>query len=75
MEIAVTCNLNGRIRLVENSEKGRTVLLLNRKLFINKSCPMLVLTTVLGRPRRTDVKTDVKNYQGPTTSRENAIRK
>jgi hypothetical protein len=38
----------------------------------------LVLTTVLGRPRRADVKNGVKNYQareGPTDSGENAIRK
>jgi hypothetical protein len=33
------------------------------------------LTTVLVRPRRADVKTGVKNYQGPTTSLENAIPK
>jgi hypothetical protein len=36
---------------------------------------ILVLTTVLGRPRRADVKRDVKNYQGPTTSLENVILK
>ena len=29
----------------------------------------------LGRTRRVDVKNDVKNYQGPTISRENVIRK
>ena len=28
-----------------------------------------------GSPRHTDAKTDVKNYQGPTTFRENVIRK
>ena len=33
-----------------------------------RSCPILVLTTVSGRPRRADAKTNVKNYQGPTTS-------
>jgi hypothetical protein len=34
------------------------------------------LTTVLrGQTRRVDIKNGVKNYQGPTTSRENAIRK
>jgi hypothetical protein len=27
---------------------------------------ILVLTIVLSRPRRADVKKDVKNYQGPT---------
>jgi hypothetical protein len=43
------------------------------KLFISRSCLILVLATVLGRPRRADVKKDVKNDQGPTTSRENAI--
>ena len=40
-----------------------------------ESCPILVLITVLGRPRHTDSKNDVKNYQGPTTSGENAIQK
>jgi hypothetical protein len=35
----------------------------------------LVLTTVLSLPCRTDAKNDDKNYQEPTTSRENAIRK
>jgi hypothetical protein len=29
------------------------------------------LATVLGRPRRADVKNGVKNYHGPTTSLEN----
>jgi hypothetical protein len=29
----------------------------------------------MGRLRHTDAKNDVKNYQGPITSRENAIRK
>ena len=29
----------------------------------------------MSRPRRAYVKHDVKNYQGPTTSRENAIQK
>jgi hypothetical protein len=29
----------------------------------------------MGGPRRNDAKNDVKNYQGPTTFRENAIRK
>jgi hypothetical protein len=52
-----------------------TVSLLKRKLFITRSCPIVVLTTVLGRPRRADVKNGVKNYQGPTTSLENAIPK
>ena len=35
------------------------------RLFISRSCPILVLTTVLYQPRRTDVKNDGKNYQGP----------
>jgi hypothetical protein len=54
-----------------------TVPLCNGKLCtsINRSGPILVLTTVLDDPRRADVKKDVKNYHGPTTSRENAIRK
>jgi hypothetical protein len=53
-----------------------TVPLNNSKLFISGSyCPILVLTTVLGRPHHADVKNGVKNDQGPTTSREHAIRK
>ena len=35
----------------------------------------LLLTIVLGRLRRFDAKNVPKNYQGPTTSRENVIRK
>ena len=31
--------------------------------------------TVLGRPRHADRKSTFKNYQGPTTLGENAIRK
>jgi hypothetical protein len=42
-----------------------TVPLCDSKLFISRSCPILVLTTVMGRPRRADVEKDVKNYQGP----------
>jgi hypothetical protein len=38
-------------------------------------CAVLVLTTVLGRSRRADVKNGVKNYQRPNTCRENVIRK
>jgi hypothetical protein len=52
----------------------RTVPLYIRKLFISGSCPILVLTTVIGHPRHVDAKNDVKNYQRGTTSRENAIR-
>jgi hypothetical protein len=50
-----------------------TVSLCKSKRFISRSCLNLVLTTVLRRPRRTDVKKDVKTYQGSTTSRGNAI--
>jgi hypothetical protein len=39
-----------------------------------RSCPILVLATVPGRPRRNDVKNGLKNYQVPTTYQENAIR-
>ena len=46
-----------------------TVPLYNSKVFISGSCPILILTTVLGHSRRTDAKNDVKNYQGPTTYR------
>ena len=45
-----------------------TVPLYNIQLFISGSCPILVLTTVLGRPRPTDAKNIVKYYQGPTAS-------
>jgi hypothetical protein len=46
------------------------------QIVIIVSCPILVLTTnVLERLRRTDAKNSVKNYQGYTTSRENAIQK
>ena len=30
------------------------------------SCLILVLTNVIGHPRRADAKNDFKNYQGPT---------
>ena len=50
-----------------------TVSLRNSKLFISGSCPILVLTTVLGLPRHADSINGVKNYQGLTTSRENTI--
>jgi hypothetical protein len=43
-------------------------------MFISGSCPILVLTTILGQPRHAGAKNDFKKYQGPTTSRENAIR-
>ena len=42
-----------------------TVPLYESKLFISRTCLILVLATVLGRPRRADVKKDAKNYQGP----------
>ena len=45
-----------------------TVPLYKSKLFISRSCPLLVLETVLRRPRRVDVKKGVKNYQGPKTA-------
>ena len=52
-----------------------TVPLGDSKVVISGSCPILVLTTVLGRPRRADFENGIKNYQGPTTSRENTIGK
>ena len=52
-----------------------TVSLWKRKLFMGGSCLILVLTNVIGHPRRADAKNDVKNYQGPTPSWENTIRK
>jgi hypothetical protein len=56
-------------------EYKSTIPLCESKLVISRSCLILVLTTVLGRPRRADVKNGVKNYHGPTTSLENAIPK
>jgi hypothetical protein len=61
--------------LLRSGSLSRTVPLYESKLFINRSCLILVLTTVLGCPRRTDVKKDVKKYQGSTTSQENTILK
>jgi hypothetical protein len=49
--------------------------LYNSKSLISRSCPILVLTTIIGRPRHADYKNDNKTYQGPTTSGEYAIRK
>jgi hypothetical protein len=63
------------VHIIFTPRRRATVLLYKRKLFISRSCPILVLTTVLGLPRRADVKNGVNNYQGPTTSRENAIQK
>ena len=51
-----------------------TVPLYKRKVFIIGSCPILVLSSVLGPQRRADDKTGVKNYQWPA-SQENVIRK
>jgi hypothetical protein len=47
----------------QSSSSLRTVLLSKRKLFVSRSCSILVLTTVLGRLRHTDAKNDVKKYQ------------
>jgi hypothetical protein len=44
-----------------------------RKNFISRSCPILVLTTVLLSPRHPDAKNGAKNYQGQTTSREHTF--
>ena len=49
-----------------------SVPLCNRKLFISTSCLILVLKTVLGRPRHADAKNGVENYHG---SQENAMPK
>ena len=51
-----------------------TVLLQKIKLFIYRSCPILVSTTVIIRPCQTDAKNDVENYP-IITPRENAVRK
>ena len=52
-----------------------TVPLRKSKLFISESCPILVLTTILSNLCRANTKNDTTIYQGPTTSRENAVRK
>ena len=43
-----------------------TVPLFKSKYFIIRSCPILVLTTVLGQPRHASAKNSVKDYQWPT---------
>ena len=60
-----TCWTSGRADSAEFSRfslrgVSLTVPLLESKLFISRSCPILVLTTVLGCSRRVDVKNDVK---------------
>jgi hypothetical protein len=42
---------------------------------ISRSCPILVLTTVLGRPRRASAKNDFKKYQDQLLFSENPILK
>ena len=49
--------------------------LYSRKVFICGSCSVLVLTSVLSRPRNADDKTGIDNYQGLPANRENVIRK
>ena len=67
MDLAVFTFLLGTavFRILKYPPMQSTVPLCNSKLFISRSCPILVLTTVMGRPRRADVEKDVKNYQGP----------
>ena len=43
------------------------------KVFISRSCPILVLMLVLVHPRGTDAKNDIEYYQGQTTFRENDV--
>jgi hypothetical protein len=43
---------------------GCTVPLCKSKVYISGPCLILVLTTILGRPRRTDAKNDVKIIMG-----------
>ena len=47
-----------------------TVLLRKSKLFLNRSCTILVWTNVLCQLRHTGAKNVIKNYQEPTTSQE-----
>ena len=66
------------VQLTRSMAVGGTVLeycviVQHQIIFINGSCLILVLTTVLGLLRRADTKNDVENYQGPSTSLENMI--
>ena len=59
-------------RFPEKKPNHRYCTILNIKIFINGSCPILVLKTVLAMgfgctTNLTDAKSDVKNYQGQTT--------
>ena len=47
------------------TQNSATVSLCDSKLYFSRSCPILVLKKVMGRPRRADVEKDVKNDQGP----------
>jgi hypothetical protein len=73
VQAAGTCTSSTKFRYLS------TMLVLyhcfKKKNCITRSCPILVLTTVLGRPRHADAENDAENYQGPTTFGENAIRK
>jgi hypothetical protein len=69
------CTNFSTLEYFESPRSICTVPLRKSKLFISRSCPILVLTTVLIRPRQADIKNSVKNYQGPPTFWENAIRK
>jgi hypothetical protein len=60
---------------VRVDETEAAAALCKSNVFISGPCPILVLTMVLSRPLRADAKNGVKNYQGLTTSRENAIQK
>ena len=62
-------------RTTQWPRERHTVPLYKSKIFIIGSCTILVWTMVLVRPRRADSKNGVENYQGPTNSHENAIRK
>jgi hypothetical protein len=59
----VTC-----VRRTEADLLKITVPLSKSKLFISRSCPILILKTVLGFLRLADVKNDLNNYQGQLLS-------
>jgi hypothetical protein len=42
----------------------------DKKIFLSGFYPILVLTTVLGRPRRVDSKNDGPTYQGQLPTRK-----
>ena len=59
------CTNFSTLEYFESPRSICTVPLRKSKLFISRSCPILVLTTVPGRPRHTGAKNNVKGYAWP----------